>query len=51
MLYFVVVDLFGFAWGDVLESRNEAERQLEDIRKDCEARGWDIEFEIEVRRT
>lgn len=51
MLTFVVVDLFGFAWGDILESREEAEQQLKDIQADCESRGWDIEFEIEVRRS
>lgn len=45
-----VVDMFGFPWGDLVESLEEAKRQLEDIRADCRARGWDDSiFEIERR--
>ena len=50
---FVVVDCFGFAWGDVLDNLEDARQQLRDIREDCKQRGWDpddIGLEIEVRK-
>lgn len=49
---FVVVDCFGFPWGDVVEDLTEARRQLNDIREDCARRGWDSDalgFMIETR--
>lgn len=46
---FIVVDDFGFAWGDLVDTIEEAHRQLMDIRKDCEARGWNFPFSIERR--
>lgn len=49
---FVVVDCFGFPWGDVVEDLTEAQRQLNDIREDCTRRGWDSDdlgFMIETR--
>ena len=44
-----VVDMFGFAWGDLVDSLEEARRQLKEIREDSKRRGWDIDFEIERR--
>ena len=44
-----VVDMFGFAWGDLVDSLEEAKRQLKDIQEDSNRRGWDIEFEIEKK--
>lgn len=44
-----VVDMFGFAWGDLVDTLEEAQRQLAEIREDSIRRGWDIEFEIDRR--
>lgn len=44
-----VVDMFGFAWGDLVDSLEEAQRQLKEIQEDSKRRGWDIDFEIERR--
>lgn len=44
-----VVDVFGFPWGDLVDSLEEAQRQLEDIRDDCKRRGWDFVFTIEKK--
>lgn len=46
---YVVVDVFGFAWGDLVDDIDEARRQLEQIRADMEKKGWDYEFHIERR--
>lgn len=44
-----VVDMFGFEWGDLVDSLEEAQRQLKEIQEDSKRRGWDIDFEIEKR--
>lgn len=47
---FIVVDEFGFAWGDLVETLEEAKQQLHDIQKDAKAHGFDYDgFEIERR--
>lgn len=44
-----VCDEFGFAWGDVVETLEEARRQLEELRAEARKKGWDWGFEIEKR--
>lgn len=44
-----VCDEFGFAWGDVVETLEEARRQLEELRTEAAKKGWDWGFEIEKR--
>ena len=44
-----VCDEFGFAWGDVVETLEEARRQLEELRAEAAKKGWDWGFEIEKR--
>ena len=48
---FVVTDEFGFVWGDVVETIEEARQQLANIRRDCKERlDWDYDgFTIERR--
>lgn len=41
-----VSDMFGFAWGDVVETLEEAQRQLRELRNDPIVKQYDIELEI-----
>lgn len=51
MYGFVVVDMFGMEWGDLVEDLETARQQLREIREDCKNRGYDdFEFEIERRK-
>ena len=50
MAGYIVVDEFGFAWGDLVPTIEEARRQLADILADCKKRGFDYDgFTIERR--
>ena len=50
-MYYVVVDGFGFQWGDLVETREEAMRQKAAIIADCKERGFDYDdFSIEIRK-
>jgi hypothetical protein len=44
-----VVDEFGFAWGDVVETLEEAEKQLRELRADTTVKLYNIQLEIERR--
>lgn len=41
-----VSDVFGFAWGDVVETLEEAQVQLRELRDDPIVKQYDIELEI-----
>ena len=41
-----VSDVFGFAWGDVVETLEEAQEQLRALRADPKVQEWGIELEI-----
>ena len=41
-----VSDVFGFAWGDVVETLEEARAQLAQLRNDPFVKQYDIELEI-----
>jgi len=41
-----VSDMFGFAWGDVVETLEEAQVQLRELREDPKVKEWGIELEI-----
>jgi len=44
-----VCDEFGFAWSKGIETLEEAQLQLEELRADARKKGWDWGFEIEKR--
>ena len=46
-----VVDMFGFQWGDLVDSLEEAKRQLTDIRAwwTSQKNSFECTFEIERR--
>lgn len=44
-----VVDEFGFVWGDVVETLEEAQAQLRKLKADEIVRLYDIQLEIEKR--
>ena len=48
--YWTIIDLFGFQWGDVFETLDEAREALKRLREDPHIREWGIELEIEERR-
>ena len=41
-----VADMFGFAWGDLVETLEEAQEQLRALREDPKVKEWGIELEI-----
>lgn len=41
-----VADMFGFAWGDLVETLDEAREQLHALREDPIVKQYDIELEI-----
>lgn len=41
-----VSDVFGFAWGDVVETLEEAQAQLRELREDPKIKELGIELEI-----
>lgn len=44
-----VVDEFGFAWGDVVKTLEEAKKQLRELRADTTVKLYNIQLEIERR--
>lgn len=42
-----VIDEFGFGWSEAVETLEEAERQLEELRLEAWKKGWEWGFEIE----
>lgn len=41
-----VSDVFGFSWGDVVETLEEARAQLRELQADPKIQEWGIELEI-----